>query len=77
MVGLYMGPFRTVYLNDYDLICEAFNADTVVNRPDYDGVRYMRGGQQQDDSIPGLIMSNGHTWSEQRRFALCLTAALY
>ena len=33
MVGLYLGPKRTVILNDYDLINEAFFRDDFVGRP--------------------------------------------
>ena len=42
LTGLYLGPLRTVVINDYDLMVEAFSRDEFAARPDLASIREMR-----------------------------------
>lgn len=65
--GLFLGPSRTIILNDFDSIQESGFHEDFMDRP-----RFLPGlkGILSDGGEPGVIFSNGKQWSEQRRFAL-------
>ncbi len=74
VVGLYMGPFRSVIVSDYDLIQEVGSNPLFQSRQDISGSNGIRGDfvktGNNEKCVGGLIASTGITWVEQRRFAL-------
>ena len=70
--SLDFGPLRSIVLNGYDVIQEAMTQDALAGRPVLPSINLMRLAEHAFDSgdQPGIIMSSGHTWQEQRRFSL-------
>ena len=68
-IGCWMGPIRTVVLNDYDTIVEATNMDVLSSRPIFVVPSLIRGAWDKTN-CPGILFSNGQNWMEQRRFTL-------
>ncbi len=73
ILGLYIGMDRVVIVSDFKMIEEFGNSAECSNRPELYGLTDMRGGKIRSGpgySVPGVVMSNGKAWAEQRRFTL-------
>ncbi len=73
VMGLFVGPFRTVVISDFDLIQEAGANPLFQNRQDFPAASYLRGGRVKTDngtSLPGILFGIGSTGAEQRRYIL-------
>ncbi len=74
MVGLYLGPDRAVVVSDFDLIQELGNSLYFSDRKDLNSsADVIRAGLVKSGdamTVGGIILSNGPTWIEQRRYAL-------
>ncbi len=72
--GLYLGPNRSVIVSNFDLIQEVGAHPAFQYRQTLMAVNGMRGDWvktgNNEKCVGGIILSNGITWSEQRRFAL-------
>ncbi len=69
IVGIQLGETLTVVVASYDLIRDACEHEDFVARPAYPANEEVRGTSGKD-GLPGVILSSGQTWVEQRRFAL-------
>ncbi len=72
--GLFVGQERTIVVSDFDLIQEVGSNLDFVNRQFFTAsADEIRGGLVKSGdgvSIGGIVLSNGPTWVEQRRYAL-------
>ncbi len=69
IVGFRMGETLTVVVASYDLTQDALAREEFAARPAYIGPQESRGSSRKD-GLPGVILTSGQTWVEQRRFAL-------
>ena len=65
IVGMGIGPFKSVALYDYDDIKEAFNKDEFQGRPDTFIMRYRTGGVNR-----GLTTNEGPDLKLHRKFMM-------
>jgi hypothetical protein len=65
IVGLRLGEFRVVLLNDYDDIREAFNKVEFNGRPEFKPAHLFAGGEEH-----GTLTSDGDPWDTIRRFTM-------
>ncbi|GAV05621.1 hypothetical protein RvY_15721 [Ramazzottius varieornatus] len=63
-----MGPQQCIVINDLDLVREAFSKSSFSGRPQYHLFRL--GYSLDEPESIGIIMSEGESWKEQRRFLL-------
>ncbi len=70
VVGLFIGRRPVVILSNPEHICQAFAMEELADRPPFDDTQALRGGSGKDTGAPGIILINGKSWVEQRRFAL-------
>ena len=76
IIGFYMGSRRFVVAADYDMIKELLKRDELAGRPDIRPMSQFRPGyglalgMGNDNRPPGVLMSQGRHWREQRRFLL-------
>ena len=71
--GMFLSKDRAVVVSDYNLIQEVGSNPAFVNRQDFRAAQDLRGGMVKsgnEETIGGVIFSNGPTWVEQRRYAL-------
>ena len=67
MYTLFMGPVVIVVINDYKLTKELFAKEEFSGRPInylFTNIKGFNGHKR------GIITTDGHTWTHQRRFAL-------
>ena len=71
--GFYIGYGKFIVLSDYELVKEAFKSEHLTDRPPFKPFNEFREGFENphlNGSTPGIALSNGIYWQEQRRFAL-------
>ncbi len=69
IVGIKIGETLTVILGSFDIIQDALGREEFSARPAFTGLQEVRGTSGKD-GLPGVILSSGQTWVEQRRFTL-------
>ena len=67
MYTIYMGPMSLVMINDFQLNKELLAKDEFSGRMDFFNYKYIRGS---NGHAKGILTTESHTWSTQRRFAL-------
>ncbi len=73
VVGLFLGPDRAIVVSDYELIQELGASHAFADRQDFSAsADIIRTRVRSGDGVTcgGVILSNGPTWVEQRRYAL-------
>nr|APH81384.1 cytochrome P450 CYP3075C1 [Tigriopus kingsejongensis] len=72
IMGFYLGGKSVVVVSDYELIKEVMKKDETNCRPSSIPWNLARpgGGQRWDGRAPGILLSHGPEWVEQRRFTL-------
>ncbi len=76
--GIYLGNLRTVVLTDYEDIKAVLNREESASRPPVVAVDVRPGWEYavesepvlNKDRPPGVILSNGNYWRQQRRYVL-------
>ncbi|CAG7733179.1 unnamed protein product [Allacma fusca] len=66
MIGIWLGSFRTVVIQDAKLVREGLNLSAFSGRPALKAITVARSG----GVAKGIFFTDGREWSEQRRFAL-------
>ncbi len=67
MIGFFMGRFRVVFIQDFDLAREIASDEAFNNRLDHTYLSDMRG---YEGRRIGVISTEGDGWRAHRRFAL-------
>ncbi len=74
VVGFFLGPDRAILVSDFNLIQELGSSQTFSDRMDLSAsADIIRAGLVKSGdgmTVGGIILSNGPTWIEQRRYAL-------
>ena len=69
ITGFWMGPVRAVAISDFDVLQHILNKNETANRTKPEDGYLVRHGLSFGE-VPGVIFSNGITWSEVRRSSL-------
>ncbi len=73
--GVYFGSKPAVIIADFVTLKELFKSEDAIFRPKIIPATYLRHGHEDlvgdnEGQAPGVILSNGDYWKEQRRFLL-------
>lgn len=66
LVGLHLGDFETVLVNDFDTVKEVLNRTEFDNRPDL----FLARMREKNFQRRGIFFTDGKDWKEQRWFIL-------